>query len=163
MDLNVLKTMMDEFRRSGYSECRLEADGVSLELKRTVRNSAAPDSSRTDRSTGTAEPAVQSGTGTETSGSEAALPAPASDENQEDASVVKASMAGTFYTSAKPGDPPYVTEGTRVWKGDTLGLLEAMKVISEIPSPVSGTVQTVLMEDGAFAEFDAPLFRIVQE
>lgn len=81
-------------------------------------------------------------------------------DNGADWKVVKAPMAGTFYTSAKPGEEPYVTAGSRVSKGDTLGLLEAMKVISEITAPVSGTVQEVLLEDAQFAEYDMPLFRI---
>ena len=166
MDLNKLKTVMDAFRLSGYSECRLEAEGIALELKRTVRDSGMDGNIQDSGTDDTKETAMLKE-------KEASLPerrnartsSQKTDESGEadSISLVKASMAGTFYTAAKPGEAPYVTEGSRVSEGDTLGLLEAMKVISEITSPVSGTVKAVLVEDGAFAEYDTPLFRIVKD
>ena len=163
MDLNHLTTLMDEVRTSGFSEGRLCEAGIALELKRTVPESVMPSVS----AAGVNETARQMSGGMNTDAGNAGekpgvVPEniQGSAEKSEDAAVVKAQMAGTFYTSAKPGEDPYVKEGSRVSKGDTLGLLEAMKVISEITAPVSGTVERVMLEDAAFAEFDAPLFRI---
>ena len=177
MDLNILKTIMNDFRVSGYSECRLSEAGITLELKRIVPEpvpagvsvSGEKESMQMSGAGNTAA-GLQGGAGLyagNAAGANAGAGLNAGAEGVQnagadtaDAAVVKAQMAGTFYTSAKPGEAPYVKEGSRVAKGDTLGLLEAMKVISEITAPVSGTVESVMLEDAAFAEFDAPLFRI---
>ncbi len=81
---------------------------------------------------------------------------------QEDASlkVVRAPLAGVFYRAPKPGEAPYVQEGQTVKKGETLGLMEAMKLINEIPSPCDGVVREIAAEDGSFAEFNAVLMTI---
>ncbi|MBR2188415.1 MAG: hypothetical protein IJ860_03245 [Eubacterium sp.] len=74
--------------------------------------------------------------------------------------IVRAPMAGIFYVASAPGEAPFVEPGTRVEKGDVIGLLEAMKVISEITAPVSGVIERICLEDAAFAEFDSPLFEM---
>jgi acetyl-CoA carboxylase biotin carboxyl carrier protein len=73
---------------------------------------------------------------------------------------VKAPLAGVFYRASKPGEAPFVREGQQVKKGETLGLMEAMKMINEIPSPCDGIIRSIEAEDGTFAEYNAVLMRI---
>jgi len=74
--------------------------------------------------------------------------------------VVRAPMVGTFYASPSPDKPAFVTVGQAVKAGDTLGIIEAMKMFNPIEADVSGTVLKVLVETGQPIEFDEPLFVI---
>ena len=69
-------------------------------------------------------------------------------------------MVGTFYRAPKPEDPPFVNEGDEVQVGQTVCLLEAMKLFNEIPSDVAGRVVRVLAENGAPVEYGQPLVLI---
>ena len=73
---------------------------------------------------------------------------------------MKAPLAGIFYRASKPGEKPFVEEGQRVKKGDIVGLVEAMKMMNEIPSPCDGVVREIRVGDAAFAEYDAVLMTI---
>ena len=66
-------------------------------------------------------------------------------------------MVGTAYLSAEPGATPFVTIGQHVNEGDTLMIVEAMKTMNHIPSPKSGTVKRILVDDGTPVEYGAPL------
>jgi acetyl-CoA carboxylase biotin carboxyl carrier protein len=77
-----------------------------------------------------------------------------------DGHIVRAPMVGTFYTSPAPDKPEYVTVGQAVKAGDTLAIIEAMKMFNPIEADVSGTVLKVLAESGQPIEFDQPLFVI---
>jgi acetyl-CoA carboxylase biotin carboxyl carrier protein len=81
---------------------------------------------------------------------EAAAPAPS-------ANAVKSPMVGTVYLSADPSAAPFVSVGARVAAGDTLLIVEAMKVMNPIVAPTAGTVKAVLVENGQPVEFDQPL------
>jgi acetyl-CoA carboxylase biotin carboxyl carrier protein len=74
--------------------------------------------------------------------------------------VVKAPMVGTFYASSSPGAAPFVKVGQQVKAGDTLGVVEAMKMFNQIEADVAGTVQAILVENGQPVEFDEPMFVI---
>ncbi len=73
---------------------------------------------------------------------------------------VKSPMVGTYYGAAEPGAKPYVSVGSRVSKGQTLCIIEAMKIMNEIESEVSGVVTEVLASDAQPVEYGQPLFRI---
>jgi acetyl-CoA carboxylase biotin carboxyl carrier protein len=73
------------------------------------------------------------------------------------ANAVKSPMVGTVYLSAEPGSEPFVTVGRKVSAGDTLLIVEAMKVMNPILAPAGGTVRAVLVENGQPVEFDQPL------
>ena len=77
-----------------------------------------------------------------------------------DGDVVRAPMVGTFNASPSPDKPPFVTVGQQVKAGDTLGIIEAMKMFNPIEAEVSGTVLKVIAENGQPVEFDEPLFVI---
>ena len=74
--------------------------------------------------------------------------------------IVKSPMVGTFYRSSAPGSPAYVEVGATVKEGDTLCIIEAMKLLNEIDSDVSGVVTKILVENGQPVEFGQPLFVI---
>lgn len=74
--------------------------------------------------------------------------------------VVKSPMVGTFYRSSAPGTPAYVEIGSAVKEGDTLCIIEAMKLLNEIDTEVAGVVTQILVENGQPVEFGQPLFII---
>jgi acetyl-CoA carboxylase biotin carboxyl carrier protein len=74
--------------------------------------------------------------------------------------VVKAPMVGTFYASASPGAAAFVKVGQQVKAGETLGIIEAMKMFNQIEADVGGTVQAILVDNGQPVEFDQPMFVI---
>lgn len=74
--------------------------------------------------------------------------------------IVKSPMVGTFYRSSAPGSPPFVEIGTAVKEGDTLCIIEAMKLLNEIDADISGIVTQILVENGQPVEFGQPLFVI---
>ena len=86
-----------------------------------------------------------------------------SDAVSENAVELKAPLAGVFYRASKPDEKPYVEAGQTVKKGDTVGLMEAMKMISEIPSPCDGKVLSIEAEDGKFAEYDSVIMKIEKD
>ena len=84
------------------------------------------------------------------------------EENIEDDSLknIKSPMVGTFYSKPSPEEPPFVITGQEVKKGDTLCLIEVMKLFTAVECTADGTVEMIFAEDGALVEFDQPLFSI---
>ncbi|MEO6527803.1 MAG: acetyl-CoA carboxylase biotin carboxyl carrier protein [Gemmatimonadaceae bacterium] len=81
-------------------------------------------------------------------------------ETKAGGSEVKSPMVGTFYSAPEPAAKPYVTVGSRVSKGQILCIIEAMKIMNEIESEVSGVVTEVLASDAQPVEYGQPLFRV---
>ena len=73
---------------------------------------------------------------------------------------IKSPMVGTFYRAGAPGAPPYVDTGQRISEGDTLCIIEAMKLMNEFESEISGTIEEILVEDGEPVEYGQVLFRV---
>lgn len=90
----------------------------------------------------------------------AAAPAPVSAEADVSGHVMKSPMVGTFYRSANPEAPAFVEEGKTVKEGDTVCIIEAMKMMNQIAADKSGVVKKILVENGSAVEFDQPLFII---
>ncbi|HVL76983.1 MAG TPA: acetyl-CoA carboxylase biotin carboxyl carrier protein, partial [Noviherbaspirillum sp.] len=86
----------------------------------------------------------------------AAAPAPEAPKGH----VVKSPMVGTFYRASAPGKPPFVEVGASVKEGDTLCIIEAMKLLNEIDADASGVIKEILVENGQPVEFGQPLFVI---
>ena len=74
--------------------------------------------------------------------------------------IIKSPMVGTFYSKPSPEEPPFVIAGQEVKKGDTLCLIEVMKLFTAVECTADGTVEMIFAEDGALVEFDQPLFSI---
>ena len=134
MELQELYGLMDRFGASGLTALEWEKEGERVMLRREGTVSPAPA-------------AV----------SAPAAPAPAEAEQGE---AVTAPLVGVFYAAPAPEEPPYVTPGAQVKKGDTLCLIEAMKMMSEVPAPADCVVEEVLVRDGEAVGVGAPLFRI---
>ncbi len=84
-------------------------------------------------------------------------PTPSSDD---DSTTVRSPMVGTFYCSPSPDEAAFVTEGGKISSGDTLCLIEVMKLYTTIEATVDGVIESVLAEDGKLVDFDQPLFVI---
>lgn len=88
----------------------------------------------------------------------AASAAPAPESAPVSANVMRSPMVGTFYRAASPTTPPFVEVGQTVKEGDTLCVVEAMKMINQIQSDRNGTIKKILVENGTTVEFDQPIF-----
>ena len=89
-----------------------------------------------------------------------AAPAPVAAEADVSGHVMKSPMVGTFYRSANPEAPAFVEEGKTVKEGDTVCIIESMKMMNQIAADKSGVVKKILVENGSAVEFDQPLFII---
>ena len=87
----------------------------------------------------------------------APAPAPAAADPANHPGAVKSPMVGTAYLSAEPGSAPFMAVGARVKEGDTLVIIEAMKVMNPIPSPKAGVVKQILIQNAQPVEFEQPL------
>lgn len=150
MDLRKLKTLIDLVQNSGISELEISEGEEKIRIAKhlttaptTVMLGAAPAPH------GVATPVAA-----------APAPAPASAPEMPEGHIVTAPMVGTFYRAGSPGAAPFADIGTAVKQGDTLCILEAMKLMNEIESDVAGTVKAILVENGQPVEFGQPLFVI---
>lgn len=91
----------------------------------------------------------------------AAVEAPAEAKKEMSGHIVRSPMVGTFYSSPSPSSPAFVEVGKQVKKGDTICIVEAMKMMNQIEADKSGTIEAILVESGEPVEYDQPLFTIV--
>jgi acetyl-CoA carboxylase biotin carboxyl carrier protein len=159
MDLRKLKTLIDLVAESGIAELEItEGDGKVRIVKspQQVAMGYAPMNPVTmapeaPRAMQAAEPP-------------AAPPAPVAAAPAEPAApsghVLKSPMVGTFYRSANPNSSSFVEIGSQVKEGDTLCIVEAMKLMNEIEADHAGTVKAILVENGQPVEYGQPLFII---
>lgn len=143
MDLESIYALMERFERSSLTGLELEQNGTRLKLDKTVAVAAAPAAS------------VAAVSSVQTPAAPASQPEP-----QEEGEYIKAPLVGTFYAAAGPDSEPFVKVGDQVKKGQTVCILEAMKMMSEIPAPMDCVIEEVLVENGSLAGYDAPLFRV---
>ena len=150
MDLRKLKTLIDLVSESNVSELEItEAEGKV----RIVKSSGAPVVMQQPVAM-VAAPAAAPAVGAPAApAAEAAPAAPAGH-------AVKSPMVGTFYRSASPGAKPFVELGSVVKEGETICIIEAMKILNEIEADKSGTVTKILSENGQAVEYGQPLFII---
>jgi acetyl-CoA carboxylase biotin carboxyl carrier protein len=85
---------------------------------------------------------------------------PAADDEEPEANLVRSPMVGTFYRSPAPGSKSFVEEGQAVKAGDTLCIIEAMKILNQIECEKSGTVKRILVDNGQPVEYNQPMFVI---
>ncbi|NCW39976.1 MAG: acetyl-CoA carboxylase biotin carboxyl carrier protein [Betaproteobacteria bacterium] len=153
MDLRKLKTLIDLVSESNVSELEItEAEGKV----RIVKSSGAPVVMATPVAT---TPAVVAAPVAAMPAPVAAAPATADAAPAADTAshVVKSPMVGTFYRSASPGAKPFIELGSVVKEGDTICIIEAMKILNEIEADKSGTVVQILAENGQAVEYGHPL------
>lgn len=90
----------------------------------------------------------------------AAAPAAAAPAQEEEGEFVTAPLVGTFYLSDRPGGAPLAPEGAQIKKGQALCIIEAMKMMTEIPAPADCRIERVLVEDGQMVEYGQRLFAV---
>jgi acetyl-CoA carboxylase biotin carboxyl carrier protein len=145
MDLRKLKKLIDLVQESGIAELEITEGEEKVKIVKGGVAVAAP--------TPAVAPAV------EARPAAAAAPAPAGEpEPAQEGHVVKAPMVGTFYRSPSPDAKPFVEVGQAVKEGDTICIIEAMKLMNEIEADASGTVKAILVENGQPVEYGQPLF-----
>ncbi|MDC0145286.1 hypothetical protein OAI93_01670 [bacterium] len=84
-------------------------------------------------------------------------------EEDIDCYEMKAPLVGTFYSSPKPSDPPFVNVGDKITKGQVVCIIEAMKIFNDIESEVNGTIHEICVEDGSPVEYDQVIIKILPE
>ena len=139
LDLEEIRALIRLATEADIAELDVDAPHVKVRIKKAARTAA-------DRLSAT-------------------IPADAGTPEVEEAAdarliPIAAPMVGTFYRAPKPEAPPFVNEGDEVHVGQTVCLLEAMKLFNEIPSDVSGRIARVLAENGAPVEYGQPLFLV---
>ncbi len=152
LDHEQLHRLLEALGESDIQEFRLEGDDFRLEIRRNLPAQAvmapvmpAPVAAAATAPVASAEPA--------------AAP-PASTATRSDLLEVTAPMVGTFYSAPAPGEPAFVEVGSRINVGQTICILEAMKLMNELESEVGGEVVEILVDNGTPVEFGQVLMRV---
>ncbi|MEO5566450.1 MAG: acetyl-CoA carboxylase biotin carboxyl carrier protein [Luteimonas sp.] len=159
MDLRKIKKLIDLLEESNLAEIEIKEGEESVRLARMPQGvstpmpmmQAAPMQAQAPQHAMPMQSPTEAATGSQVKTIAEQFP---------DGEIVRSPMVGTFYASASPDKPPFVSVGQSVKAGDTLGIIEAMKMFNPIEADVSGTVIKILTESGQPVEFDQPLFVI---
>ena len=154
MDLRKLKTLIDLVAESDISELEVTEGESKVRIVKSTSH-AAQNQVVMMPSAAVATPAAAPAVAA------APLAAPAAAPEAAPAGhIVKSPMVGTFYRASAPGAPAFVDIGSVVKEGDTLCIIEAMKLLNEIDADASGTIRQILVENGQAVEYGQPLFII---
>jgi acetyl-CoA carboxylase biotin carboxyl carrier protein len=153
MDLRKLKKLIDLVEQSGIAELEITEGEERVRIARVGAQGAAQIVAGAPQ---IASPVMVAGQ----AGVAQALPAPPVESDLPEGHVVKSPMVGTFYRAPSPGAPTFVEVGSQVKEGETLCIIEAMKLLNEIESDKTGIVKSILVENGQPVEFGEPLFVI---
>lgn len=145
MEISEIKALVELFERSTLTELTIERGGAKLTLKREV---VAPHAQKLTTRVEEAQPQTNQTAG-------AGLPLP-----QTDHYAIKSPIVGVFYRRPAPDEEPFVEVGDRVEVGDTVCIIEAMKVINEVKTERAGIVSEILAEDGKPVEYGQELMVI---
>ena len=153
MQISDIYELMDRFEAGCITELQLEMEGIKLFCKKAqetgqVHSNAVREVLFSETATSPEKASIRQEV--------VSVPAAVREQYVE----VTAQIAGTFYREPSPDSAPFVQVGQKVKKGDTLGLMEAMKMFSNVTSPVDGEVMEILAEDESLAEFGQVLMRL---
>lgn len=154
MDLQYLKRLLRIFDESNSQELTIEEEGISLHMSKnstTPVMSAAPQMMMAPMAAPASAPAAAPAPAPASTAPTSAAPA-------SDGHTVQSPIVGTFYRAPAPDAEPFVQVGSHVNAGDTLCIVEAMKLMNEIESDVSGTIVKILAENGQPVEYNQPIF-----
>ncbi len=150
MDLRKLKKLIDLVEESGIAELEITEGEEKVRISRQVAGSSIM----------MAPPMQHVGMQMPMQAGAPAAPAAPAPEPEPKGHALKSPMVGTFYRAPSPGAPSFVEIGQSVTKGQTLCIIEAMKLLNEIESDFSGTIKAILVENGQPVEYGQPLFLI---
>ena len=147
MELSDIFALLERFESSSIQRMELRMEDFRLELDKNAALTVAPVAAAPVAAAPVAAPS--------------AAPAPAAAPKAEAPAgpTINAPLVGTFYSAPSPDAAPFVSVGDTVKKGQTVCILEAMKMMSEVPSPADGVVEEILVRDGELVGYDQPLFR----
>lgn len=151
MDLRKLKTLIDLVQQSGIAELEITEGEEKVRISRggaVAAPHATPASQVVSLTPAAALPAAPG----------APVPSAEGGEALPEGHVIRSPMVGTFYRSSAPGAKPFVEAGQAVKAGDTLCIIEAMKLLNEIEADRDGVVKAILVENGQPVEYGEPLF-----
>ena len=148
MDLEGIQEIIKLMDDNNLVEFELEREGIRIMLKKGQPVVIAPG--------GPVSPALPQNLPT------SQLP-PQQPQEDENAFVIVSPMVGTFYAASSPDSPPYVTIGQNVEPNDIVCIIEAMKVMNEIPADVSGSIVEILVSNAEPVEYGQPLFRVKKD
>ncbi len=154
MDLRKIKKLIDLLEESNLSEIEIKEGEESVRLARAPQGSFvhAPTPVPAPAHVDAPRPAAAAALSAEAVGK--------STKDIPDGHTVRSPMVGTYYASPSPDKPAFVSIGSTVKAGETLGIIEAMKMFNPIEADVSGTIRAILVENGQPIEFDQPMFVI---
>jgi acetyl-CoA carboxylase biotin carboxyl carrier protein len=159
MDIRKVKKLIELLDESGIAEIEITEGEEAVRISRYPQGMhMAPTAPAAHHvvAPAAAAPAPAPAAGAETPA------APAAAEKEEDGFLVKAPMVGTFYAASSPGSAPYVQVGDRVKEGDTLCIIEAMKMMNQIEADVSGVIKSIRVQNGEPVEYGQTLIVIDQ-
>ena len=142
MKLTDIKELLKALNETGTTEFNYDGDGMRLVVRRGKVVT------------------VEDEQGIDLAVDESPAPAGVEEYSEEDIVVIEAPMVGTFYRAPAPDAPPFVEVGDKVVKGQTLCIVEAMKLMNEIETEVDGEIVTILAENAEPVEYGRPLFKI---
>jgi acetyl-CoA carboxylase biotin carboxyl carrier protein len=161
IDLEFLERLIQAIDRSSLDSIEIERGGTRVRLAKTPNVVAAAPAPLVGPFTAGPAPLAAHAPSAPGGGPlEAATPADASATKASNLTEITSPMVGTFYRAPAPDAPPYVKEGSRISKGDTLCIIEAMKLMNELESEVEGTIVEVLVENAQPVEYGQVLFRV---
>ena len=150
MDLRKIKKLMELLEESGIAEIEVKEGEESIKLSRNITSSAAPLQQMVQQPMmAPHQQATQAASQVENK---------KDDSSNQNRNTVNSPMVGTFYASASPESKPFVTVGQSVKKGDTLCILEAMKMMNQVQAESDGKILEILIDNAEPVEFDQPLF-----
>lgn len=153
MDLNYLKRLLKLFDESTVTELSIEEEGIKLQFAKQIAQVAVPPTTYVSAMPPAIAPAP--------SQPQPTVEAPqAKAEPVETAHTVHSPIVGTFYRAPAPDADPFVSVGQHIQAGDTLCIVEAMKLLNEIESDISGTVLKILVDNSQPVEYNQPIFLI---
>lgn len=155
MNIKEIKELLQLMAEHGLQEVELEKDGLKIKLKKGGSIRAVTDEIRDIPQTGFA-PVVDI---TQNAGTQA----PRTTQEAADIVIVRSPMVGTYYAAPAPDQPLYASVGKKIQEGDVLCIIEAMKLMNEIKSEMSGILVEILVKNGQPVEFDQPLFKIKKD
>ena len=161
MDIRKVKKLIELLDESGIAEIEITEGEESVRISRYAQGAPVAAVAAPAPVAAAAPPAAPAVAPEPAPAASPAPPAAAPDAD-EDGYVVTAPMVGTFYAAASPGAAAYVQVGDRVNEGDTLCIVEAMKMMNQIESDVSGVIKSIRAQNGEPVEFGQPLFVIDQ-
>lgn len=156
MDIRKIKKLIELVEESGIDELEITEGEESVRIARNRPQAQPQQYFAAPQAHSAPTPAPAAASEQSTKGT-----APAASEPETHGTVQRSPMVGTFYRSPAPGSAKFVEVGSSVKKGDVLCIIEAMKMMNQIQAEHSGTIESILAEDGLPVEFDQPLFTIV--